>query len=204
MPGGGDDAALLAEEGDEFLEALGGVEGEEEFAVLQDGVLGGGVDGGGELVVEVLQDARGEGVELGVECVELLEELAAAGFFFAVSPGGLQAGADFIDDVFTGGDPFGDVGFERGEGIDGQLGVVLDVVAAVAAGGDIFGVDGLAQGEEPGGGDAGVTGDSVEEFEEEAVGDLVVEGAADAVEEEVGEEEAREEGQRECPRANDE
>ena len=44
---------------------------------------------------------------------------------------------------------------------------------------------------EPGGGDAGIREeDDAYDFPQDVVGDLVVEGAADAVDEEVGEEEA--------------
>ena len=78
-------------------------------------------------------------------------------------------------------------------------------MAAPAEGGEVIGgFEGLAEGKEPGGGDAGVGGDDAEEFVKDAVGDLVIERPADAVDEEVADEEAEEHGEGECAGADDE
>ena len=58
---------FFADARDELVEGVGGVEGEEPFAPEEDFVLDESLLGGGELVVEVLEDARGFFVELFVD-----------------------------------------------------------------------------------------------------------------------------------------
>ncbi len=157
-------------------------------------------------MVEVCEEARGFFVELGVDAVKVVEPGAAVAAGVGVFSVGGEGGGDFFDEVAAIADELGDVGFEGGEGVDDELGVVCGVMAAPAEGGDVVGIfEGAAKGEKPGGGDATVRGcGGVGEVGEEAVGDLVIECAADAVDEDVGEEEADEEGEGEGARADDE
>lgn len=113
------------------------MEGEVPFAPEEGVVLLGVLLGIAELVIEVGEDARGFGVEGGVDFMQLIEPLAAQGFI----GGGWE---EIGDQLATEEEEFGDIGVEGGEGVDDELGIVLGVVAAGAEGGDVFGDVGLA------------------------------------------------------------